>query len=290
MKLVTFSDAAAPRAGAIDGGSVVDLAAAGVGPSVLDIVEERLAALDKARAAMPNAPAYPLESVRIHAPIPRPPNNVMCVGRNYVEHAKEFSSSGFDASEKQVIPDVPIIFTKSTTSIIGPGDVIIAANDPTDSVDYEGELAVVIGPGGFRIRRDRAYDHVFGYTVLNDVTARTLQKRHVQFFIGKSVDTFCPMGPSLVTRDEIEDIKTAVLRTHVNGELRQEAALADLIFDIPHLIETRSEAITLQPGDIIATGTPYGTGMSIDPPRFLTSGDVVEVSVDGIGTLRNGVA
>jgi 2-keto-4-pentenoate hydratase/2-oxohepta-3-ene-1,7-dioic acid hydratase in catechol pathway len=206
-----------------------------------------------------------------------------------VEHAREFSDSGFDASEKQMVPDDPIIFTKATTSIIGPEDDIVAANDPTASVDYEGELGVVIGPGGFRIPASEASEHAFGYTVLNDVTARKLQKRHVQFFIGKSVDTFCPMGPSLVTRDEIPDITAAVLRTRVNGELRQEAPIADLIFGIPRLIATLSEAITLQPGDVIATGTPYGTGMSFDPHRFLTPGDIVEVSVDGIGTIRNPV-
>ncbi len=165
----------------------------------------------------------------------------------------------------------------------------VMGNDSTGSADYEGELAVVIGPGGRAISRSAAFDHVFGYTIVNDVTARQLQKRHVQFFIGKSVDTFCPMGPAIVTRDDMPDIGSAVLRTSVNGELRQEAPISDLIFDIPTLIATPSEAITLQPGDIIATGTPYGTGMAFDPPRFLRAGDVVEVSVDGIGTLRNPV-
>lgn len=290
MKLVTFSDTAGPRAGALRGDSVVDLSALEAGPGMLDIVRAGPGALEEIAGEYADAPGLSLESVRLHAPLPNPPNNLMCVGRNYVEHAREFSAAGFDASEKKVLPDEPIIFTKAVTSIVGPGDDIVAANDPTNSVDYEGELAVIIGPGGRSISPADAFDHVFGYTLVNDVTARHLQQRHVQFFIGKSVDTFCPMGPAIVTRDEMPDLPSAVLTTHVNGELRQEAPLSDLIFDVPRLITTLSEAITLQPGDIIATGTPYGTGMSFEPARFLSSGDVVEVSMPEIGTLRNPVA
>jgi 2-keto-4-pentenoate hydratase/2-oxohepta-3-ene-1,7-dioic acid hydratase in catechol pathway len=269
---------------------VVDLSALGAGPGMLEVIRAGVEELQQLAGAVADAPALAHDSVRIHAPLPNPPNNLMCVGRNYVEHAREFSAAGFDASEKKVLPDDPIIFTKAVTSIVGPGEAIVAANDPTSSVDYEGELAVVIGPGGHRISQAAAFDHVFGYTLVNDVTARHLQQRHVQFFIGKSVDTFCPMGPAIVTQDEIEDLPSAVLRTHVNGELRQEAPLSDLIFDIPRLIATLSEAITLQPGDIIATGTPYGTGMSFDPVRFLSAGDEVTVSLDEIGTLSNPVA
>jgi 2-keto-4-pentenoate hydratase/2-oxohepta-3-ene-1,7-dioic acid hydratase in catechol pathway len=212
------------------------------------------------------------------------------VGRNYHEHAAEFSTSGFDASERHMIPEHPIIFTKARTSIIGPGDAVVAGNDPLSSTDYEGELAVVIGPGGRKISADRAFEHVYGYTVINDVTARDLQKRHVQFFIGKSVDTFCPMGPALVTRDEVDDVAALGLRTRVNGELRQDTKISALIFDIPTLIATLSEAITLQPGDVIATGTPKGVGIGFDPPRYLQPGDIVEVEVDGIGTLTNPIA
>jgi 2-keto-4-pentenoate hydratase/2-oxohepta-3-ene-1,7-dioic acid hydratase in catechol pathway len=151
-------------------------------------------------------------------------------------------------------------------------------------------VAVVIGPGGRRIPADRAFEHVYGYTIVCDVTARDLQKRHVQFFIGKSVDTFCPMGPVLVTRDEIPDVGALRLRTRVNGDLRQDAKVSALIFDIPTLIATLSVAITLHPGDVIATGTPKGVGIGFDPPRYLRPGDVVEVEVDGIGTLTNPVA
>lgn len=290
MKLVTFSDSAAPRAGVLRGDGVVDLAALGAGPGMLEVVQAGVEQLAQLAEAVGDAPVLGHNSIRIHAPLPNPPNNLMCVGRNYVEHAREFSAAGFDASEQQVLPDDPIIFTKTITSIVGPGEAIVAANDPTNSVDYEGELAVVIGPGGHRISQAAAFDHVFGYTLVNDVTARHLQQRHVQFFIGKSVDTFCPMGPAIVTQDEIADLPSAILRTRVNGELRQEAPLSDLIFDIPSLIATLSEAITLQPGDIIATGTPYGTGMSFDPVRFLSAGDEVEVSLDEIGTLSNPVA
>jgi 2-keto-4-pentenoate hydratase/2-oxohepta-3-ene-1,7-dioic acid hydratase in catechol pathway len=213
----------------------------------------------------------------------------MCVGRNYREHAAEFSRSGFDASEKAEVPEHPVIFTKAPTSIVGPEDPIVLANDPTGSVDYEGELAVVIGTGGRRVAPADALGHVVGYTIVNDVTARDLQKRHVQWFLGKSPDTFCPMGPALVTADEIPDVTSSWLRTRVNGELRQEAQVADLIFDVPTLIATISEMVSLEPGDVIATGTPVGAGLGFDPPRFLAAGDRVEVSIDGIGTLANPV-
>jgi 2-keto-4-pentenoate hydratase/2-oxohepta-3-ene-1,7-dioic acid hydratase in catechol pathway len=149
----------------------------------------------------------------------------MCVGRNYREHATEFSRSGFDASERSVMPEQPVVFTKAATSIIGPEQPIVLANDPTDSVDYEGELAVVIGRGGRRIPKADASAHVFGYTIVNDVTARDLQNRHVQWFIGKSPDTFCPMGPAIVTSDELPDVSASWLRTRVNGDLQQEAPI-----------------------------------------------------------------
>lgn len=290
MRLVTFSTAGTPpRAGVDVGSGVVDLAAAGLPADMAALVGSGQEGLQRARAVIPGAAVIPTTDIRLHAPL-MPPNNVMAVGRNYHDHAAEFSASGFDASERAMIPEHPIIFTKARTSIIGPGDPIVAANDPLASTDYEGELAVVIGPGGRRIPKERAYEHVYGYTVLNDVTARELQKRHVQFFIGKSVDTFCPMGPALVTRDEVPDIESRWLRTTVDGELRQESPISALIFDIPTLIACVSEAITLHPGDVIATGTPKGVGIGMDPPRYLTRGNVVEVEIEGIGVLRNPVA
>ena len=291
MKLVTFESASNAGIGVLlDDGSVVDLAAdAALPTTMVDFVALGEAGLSAAAAVVESATPIPAAEIRLRAPI-KPPNNVMAVGRNYHEHAAEFTASGFDASEKKMIPDHPIIFTKALSSIIGPGDAIVAANDPLGTPDYEGELGVVIGPGGFRIAAADAWDYVYGYTIVNDVTARELQKQHVQFFIGKSPATFCPMGPAIVTKDEIPDIAGAVLRTVVNGELRQESAISLLIFDIPTLIEAISAAVMLEPGDVIATGTPVGVGFGFDPPRWLQPGDTVEVSIDGLGTLSNPVA
>jgi 2-keto-4-pentenoate hydratase/2-oxohepta-3-ene-1,7-dioic acid hydratase in catechol pathway len=173
--------------------------------------------------------------------------------------------------------------------VIGPGEPIPTANDYTDSTDYEGELTVVIGEGGRNIPGRDAYDHVYGYTIINDVTARTLQNRHRQWFLGKSLDGYCPMGPCIVTADEIKDVSRLKLVTHVNGELRQSASVGQLIFDIPALIECVSRVMTLEPGDLIATGTCAGVGIGFDPPKFLKKGDVVAVTIEPIGTLENPV-
>lgn len=289
MKLVTFSIGGAPsRIGALVDDGVVDLTATGLPADMVEFIAMEEEGRNRAQDAITGATVIPLSDVRIHPPV-LPPNNVMAVGRNYHDHAAEFSASGFDASEQQMIPQHPIVFTKARTSIIGPGEPIVTGNDPLASTDYEGELAVVIGPGGRQINKDRAYEHVYGYTIVNDVTARDLQKRHVQFFIGKSVDTFCPMGPALVTRDEVPDIESRRLRTSVDGEVRQDSPISALIFDIPTLIATLSEALTLHPGDVIATGTPNGVGIGFDPPRYLRSGNVVSVEIDGIGMLSNPV-
>jgi 2-keto-4-pentenoate hydratase/2-oxohepta-3-ene-1,7-dioic acid hydratase in catechol pathway len=238
------------------------------------------------RAAQVVADPVPLEDVRLHAPI-IPPNNVMCVGKNYLDHASEFAGSGFDASQKQTVPDHPVIFTKARSSIVGPDDTVTVSADHTQTSDYEGELGVVIGDGGIRIAGANAWDHVYGYTVVNDMTVRDLQKQHVQFFLGKSADTYCPIGPCLVTADEIDDITVARLRTWVDGELRQDAPVSDLIFDIPRLIESISVAVRLETGDLIATGTPAGVGLGFTPPRFVSPGQEVVVTIDGVGTLRN---
>ena len=281
---MTFSDPGGvlPRAGALVEGGVVEVAG-----GVLELIAGGDEALAEATDAIGRASPIPLNGARLGAPIPRPPKDILCVGRNYREHAAEFSRAGFDASERAEIPEDPVIFTKAATSVVGPEESIILENDPTDTTDYEGELAVVIGPGGRRIAREDALAHVFGYTIVNDVTARDLQRRHVQWFLGKSPDTFCPMGPVLVTADELPEIGASWLRTRVNGELRQEAPISDLIFDVPTLIQTISATTSLESGDVIATGTPVGTGMGFDPPRFLAAGDRVEISIDGIGTLAN---
>lgn len=234
--------------------------------------------------------ALALESVSMLAPIPRPRRNIFCVGKNYHEHAKEFSQSGFDTSQGNggAIPDAPIIFSKVPECVVGPNDAVRLPEGAHNQVDYEAELAVVIGIGGRQISRARAYDHVWGYTLLNDVTARDLQARHKQWLIGKSLDTFAPMGPWLVTADEV-DPENLTIRCWVNGDLRQEACTRDLIFDIPTIIEAISNGITLYPGDIIATGTPAGVGIGFSPPRFLRRGDRVDIEINGIGRLSNSV-
>jgi 2-keto-4-pentenoate hydratase/2-oxohepta-3-ene-1,7-dioic acid hydratase in catechol pathway len=293
LRLVTFETAsdpepAEPRLGVLrPDGSVVDLAA---DPSLPTTMVELVALGEKGLAAAATVAergaALAPDAVRLRAPI-RPRNNVMAIGKNYLAHVGELSSSGFDASERTRVPEHPIVFTKALTSIVGPGDPVEVSADATGTSDYEGELAVVIGPGGIRIPAEEAGDHVYGYTIVNDVTIRALQRRHVQFFVGKSAATYCPMGPCIVTRDEIDDLGSAWVRTWVNGELRQEAPIADLIFDIPTLIQAISAAVRLEPGDVIATGTPAGVGIGRTPPAYLAPGDLVEVSVDGIGTLRN---
>jgi 2-keto-4-pentenoate hydratase/2-oxohepta-3-ene-1,7-dioic acid hydratase in catechol pathway len=226
------------------------------------------------------------------APIPEPRRNIFCVGKNYREHAKEFGQSGFDGGARggDEVPDEPIVFSKATTSVIGPDAPIPSANDPFASVDYEGELAVVIGTGGHRIAVADAMRHVFGYTIVNDVTSREAQKRHKQWLLGKGVDGFCPIGPEIVTADEAGDPSAMRLVTRVNGEVRQDASVADLIFDIPTLIATISRFVTLLPGDIVATGTPAGVGIGFTPPRYLVAGDTVSVEITGLGTLTNPVS
>ncbi len=295
MKLVTFDLSGELRLGAlIDGSKVVDLnlADARIPRDLNEFVSGGPTSLELARNIITAGDFTPLslEEVKLKAPFPRPLRNIMCVGKNYYDHANEFGGSGYDASSSQLIPDHPPIFTKASTTVIADWEPIPAYLDPTDTVDYEGELTVVIGKGGRGIRRDEAYNHVFGYTIINDVTARDLQQRHKQWFIGKNIDGFCPMGPCVVTADEVGNITTCTLQTKVNGELRQNAAVKDLIFDIPYLIECLSEGMTLEAGDLIATGTPAGVGIGFEPPVFLKSGDVIEISVDRIGTLTNVVA
>jgi 2-keto-4-pentenoate hydratase/2-oxohepta-3-ene-1,7-dioic acid hydratase in catechol pathway len=294
MRLVTFTregqgqrevGAMAPDGAVLDLGAV-DAALKGV--TMLDVAGGGAAMLDRLRAAAAQAPK--VAAAKLSAPIPRPPKNVFCVGKNYHEHAKEFAGSGFDGGAKDVVPPFPVVFSKPHTAIIAQGEPILGDLDPTGGLDYEGELAVVIGQGGRGIAKADALKHVFGYTIVNDVTARHLQKRHSQWILGKGLDTFCPMGPAILTADEVPDPTQLMLSTFVNGERRQHATVADLIFDIPTLIEAISAAITLEPGDVIATGTPVGVGIGFSPPKFLQKGDVIRIEVPGIGTLENAVA
>ena len=216
----------------------------------------------------------------------------MCVGKNYYDHAHEFTRSGFDSSatsKDSAVPTAPIIFTKVPESVIADGEAIRYPAGVSDGVDYEAELGVIIGTGGRGIAKADALKHVWGYTIINDVTARDWQGRHKQWFLGKSFDTFCPMGPWIVTADEI-DVADMTVKCWVNDELRQDANTKDLIFDVPTLIETISAGITLHPGDVIATGTPAGVGIGFDPPKYLRPGDRVRIEIGGIGTLINPIA
>lgn len=236
-------------------------------------------------------PALALNSVTLEAPLPRPRRNIFCVGKNYFEHAREFGGSGFDSSVTKPgdeIPEVPYIFSKVPESVVGPGAAVRIPKGVSEAIDYEAELAVVIGKGGSRIAKADAMAHVWGYTIINDVTARDWQQRHKQWHLGKSFDTFCPMGPCIASVDDCDGRNTQV-RIWINEELRQNASTSDLIFDIPTLIECISAGITLYPGDIISTGTPVGVGIGFKPPKYLKAGDVMRIEIDGIGVLENPV-
>ena len=227
-----------------------------------------------------------VSEVQLEAPFPIPRRNIWCVGRNYHEHAKELSTSVFKDSNTNT-QAWPIVFTKVPECVVGPFDAVhLPGAQVSEQIDYEAELAVIIGKGGKNIAAADAMQHVFGYTIVNDVTARDVQIRHQQWDMGKSFDTFCPMGPWMVTADELDGTHTRV-RCVVNGEQRQDGPTENMIFDIPTLIETISRGITLFPGDIIATGTPAGVGMGLKPPRYLKAGDVVRVEIDGIGHIEN---
>ncbi|THZ82588.1 hypothetical protein D6C84_05679 [Aureobasidium pullulans] len=233
---------------------------------------------------IPSGEKVPATLVRILPPLSG--RDILCVGKNYAEHAKEFNSSGFDSSDKVDQPTHPVIFTKRFTSIIANGEDIYPHPEFTETIDYEGEIGVIVGKAGHQISEENAMEHVWGYTIINDMTARERQRDHKQFYIGKSPDTFCPMGPVAVPADKLD--KVLRVQTKVNGELRQDATTDDLIFSIPHLIKTMSEGQTLMPGDVLATGTkPAGVGIGRKPPTYLKSGDEVEVSVTGLGSLKN---
>ena len=287
MKLITFRHNGTVKAGVLaDDDRII---VKDEGPDAANAVRHLIESETGVTSWQGGTVSLDLSEVELLAPIPDPRRNIFCVGKNYYAHAKDFNDSGFDSSTKEEVPSVPVIFTKATTSVIGPNAPILSAMDPTDSVDYECELCFVISKKAHKVTNADCFDYIFGYTILNDVTARYLQQRHNQWFLGKSLDSFAPMGPSIVTSDEIGDITTATISTTVNGEVRQQAKIADLIFDIPTLMETLTATMTLLPGDIIATGTPVGVGLGFKPPKFLKAGDTVSVAVDSIGTLTNPV-
>jgi 2-keto-4-pentenoate hydratase/2-oxohepta-3-ene-1,7-dioic acid hydratase in catechol pathway len=283
MRFVTYQSVNGPALGVLDQALIAPID----GLDLLGLVRLGDAGLARARAALAAGPRLPLASVALLAPIPAPQRNIFCLGWNYAEHSKESAR----ARGKEVkLPERPVFFTKATTSINGPfADIPLEAR-VSEQMDWEVELGVVIGPGGKNISRETALEHVFGYTVINDVSARDVQSAHGgQFFKGKSLDGCCPMGPWVVTRDEIADPHHLRLRCLVNGVVKQDSTTAELIFNVPAIIEWLSLGLTLLPGDVIATGTPSGVGFARTPPEFLKPGDVVECEVEGIGAIRNTV-
>jgi 2-keto-4-pentenoate hydratase/2-oxohepta-3-ene-1,7-dioic acid hydratase in catechol pathway len=296
MRLVTFVHAGQQQTGLLLAEQVLPLAraatAAGIEldtTSVLAIVRGGVASLQSlvqlaARADEFKSICVALNAVQLLAPIPQPVRNVFCVGRNYVDHIKE----GMPGKPSEIsLPPAPQFFTKATHAVNAPQGEVPLHAAVTRRLDYEVELAVIIGKGGRDIQQEQAFDHVFGYCVANDITARDLQRRHEQWFKGKSLDGTLPLGPSLVTRDEVADVRELQLTLHVNGELRQQAHVAQMIFDIPAIIASLSAGLTLEPGDIIATGTPSGVGFAMEPPNYLKQGDVVVARIEGLGELRN---
>jgi 2-keto-4-pentenoate hydratase/2-oxohepta-3-ene-1,7-dioic acid hydratase in catechol pathway len=255
------------------------IASGPIAPEVEGMIETAVSAGRLAHATLPGS------SLNWLAPLPHPRKNVFCVGRNYRDHIAE----GARAQKIQIdVTEHPVYFTKPATAVVGPGDVVPIFPHVSTKIDYEVELAVVIGRTGRDISRDRAMEHIFGYTIVNDVTARDIQRRHGgQYFKGKGLDGSCPLGPVIVTADAIGDPAKLHIRSSVNGEPRQDGNTADMIFDIPTLIASLSEGMTLEPGDIIATGTPSGVGYAMDPPCYLKDGDVVRCEVDHIGVLEN---
>ncbi|MGE5262085.1 MAG: fumarylacetoacetate hydrolase family protein, partial [Acidobacteriota bacterium] len=253
-------------------------------PDMLTLVEHSPHALIDARRIVEAGSArLPLAQVRLLAPIPRPRKNIFAIGRNYAEHAQESAA----ARGEQVTP--PIFFTKAPTSVSGPFDSILIDADVSVEVDWEVELAVIVGRRARKITRQEALAYVFGYSVLNDVSARDVQHQTSQFFIGKSIDGYCPMGPWIVTADEIADPQNLALRCRVNGQVKQEGNTRSMLYSIATILEELSRTLTLEPGDIIATGTPAGVGFARKPPEYLKPGDVLESEVEGIGMLRNPV-
>jgi 2-keto-4-pentenoate hydratase/2-oxohepta-3-ene-1,7-dioic acid hydratase in catechol pathway len=295
MKLVTF-DNHGPRAGLVLDDTVHDIAAHSSLPaSLLDIVRLGEPALLEMRAlasALQGKPGIPLGAARLLAPIPRPARNVFCVGLNYQAHIDEGRTRpGEPPPPPTKRAEFPTFFTKAPSTVIGPGGSVPAHTGVTQRLDWEVELGVVIGTGGVNISREQAQGHVFGYTIVNDVSARDLQMRHGgQWFKGKTLDGTCPMGPWLVTRDELGAANELSIRLRLNGITKQDSNTRFMLFDLPALIAELSRGLTLEAGDIIATGTPDGIGAVRQPPEFLKPGDVVECEIEGIGILRHGVA
>lgn len=297
-RLATITAGGATRVGLVlDDGTALDgpaaARAAGIDPAPLSDMIETIAAWERlgpvlrsAAAAPPPGAVLAKGAYTLRAPIPRPRKNVFCVGRNYIEHVAEGDRA---AGRETEVPKYPQFFTKPPTAVIGPDETVPSYAAITRVLDYEVELALIIGRPGADIPAERAFEHIFGYTVANDVTARDLQRRHGQWFKGKGLDRSCPLGPWIIPSDEIASPPDLRISLTVNGETRQDSRTSQLIFDIPTIIATLSQGLTFETGDIIATGTPSGVGYAMTPPCVLAPGDVIEATVEGIGTLRTTV-
>ncbi len=284
MKLITYEHNEQIKIGMVQGQDVVDLSR--VVPTMLDFIGLGLDGLKLAEELGKTAVSpLPLAAIKLHAPIPTPPRNVMCLGWNYAEHAAE--SAATKGLEIKELPKLPIVFTKATTAVNAPYGDILLDTAVSDQLDWEAELAIIIGKQGKNILRDEAMAYIFGYTVLNDISARDLQKGGKQFFKGKSLDGSCPIGPWIVTADEIPNPQNLRITSRVNGVTKQDSNTRHMIFDIPAIIAYLSRGMTLLPGDIIATGTPSGVGFARTPPEFLRPRDVVECEIENIGIIRN---
>jgi 2-keto-4-pentenoate hydratase/2-oxohepta-3-ene-1,7-dioic acid hydratase in catechol pathway len=284
MKLVTFNAGKEPRLGVVAGDQVVDLAAASdrrLPADMLSFLALGEAGIEEAKMSLEEGlrtrQSRPLNSVKLMAPVLNP-SKVIAIGLNYMDHCRE---------QKIEPPKAPVIFTKFPSSIVGQGDTIRWDPGLTQQVDYEAELAVVMGRTARRVSQAEALNYVAGYTILNDVSARELQFGDGQWIRGKSLDTFCPLGPYLVTRDEIPNPNNLVIRCIVNDQVLQDSTTAEMIFQVPFLIEYITRAFTLYPGDVITTGTPDGVGVFRNPKVFLKDGDMVTVEIEGLGQLTN---
>ncbi len=286
MRLVTFqTKAGSIHIGALRADDHEIVVLDSVAPSMLALIDGGAEALAQAKSALAAAAKVVARAdVRLLSPIPRPKQNVMCLGMNYVAHAIE--SLRARGSEIK-LPEFPVFFTKALNTVCGDGDSVPLDPNVTSQLDYEVELAYVFGRTAKNVKKADALDYVFGYTILNDISARDLQNRHQQFFKGKSLDNSGPIGPCIVTADEIPDPATLAIKLRLNGELRQSSHTGDLIFDIPSGIEYLTLGTTIEAGQIVCTGTPAGVGMGLTPPAYMKAGDVVEAEIEKIGVLTN---
>jgi 2-keto-4-pentenoate hydratase/2-oxohepta-3-ene-1,7-dioic acid hydratase in catechol pathway len=283
MRLATYRDTTGDHVGVVQGEQIIALDQ--IAPSMLALIDAGPDALAQVRDYLASgATGVPLSSVKLLAPIPVPRQDVICLGMNYVAHAIESDRA---RGREPKLPDFPVFFSKAITTVCGPDDGVPLDANVTGQLDYEVELALIFSKRAKNVPAAEAFDYIFGYTIVNDVSARDLQNRHLQFFKGKSLDNTCPIGPWIVTADEIADPTALGLRLRLNGETRQDSTVGDLIFHIPQIIEQLTLGQTIEAGVIVSTGTPSGVGMGRTPPEYMQVGDVMEAEIDQIGVLRN---